>query len=320
MTRTVAVTGATGFIGSTLAKHLHRSGWNVRVLVRPNADERRLGNTPVERITGSLDNPASLRALVSGTDAVVHCAGAVRGATRADFDRVNVAGVEQLVNAVSEQGTSPAFLLISSLAAREPRLSAYAASKRDGERVLQTGSSQMRWNILRPPAVYGPGDSEMLPLFRLMQRGIAPITGTRNARLSLLYVDDLADASLQIIDHPEMRGGIYELHDGREQGYSWNDIVGTVRVLRGSRIVQIRIPLLALRIVSMLNLAISLVFKRSPMLTPGKVREISHPDWVCDNHEFSQVTGWKPAILLEEGLRRTLGLSSGNLAAATDRS
>lgn len=320
MTRTVALTGATGFIGSTLAKHLHHSGWNVRVLIRPFADERRLGNIPVERISGSLDNPACLRTLVSGVDTVIHCAGAVRGATRKDFDRVNVAGVEHLLRAIAEQNTRPAFLLISSLAAREPHLSDYAASKRAGERVLQEKAAGMRWNILRPPAVYGPGDREMLPLFRLMLRGIAPVTGTRDARLSLLYVDDLAEAVLRIVNHPELRNGTYELHDGREQGYSWRDIVDTVRRLRGSGIVQIRIPLLALRVVSLFNLGISLVSRRSPMLTPGKVREISHPDWVCDNREITRVTDWKPAILLEDGLRRTLGLASGNIAAATDRS
>jgi nucleoside-diphosphate-sugar epimerase len=75
-----------------------------------------------------------------------------------------------------------------------------------------------------------------------------------------------------------------------------------------------------LRSVSLINLVFSLALKRSPMLTPGKVREISHPDWVCDNHDITQETGWKPAVLLEEGLRRTLGLSDGNIAAATDQS
>lgn len=319
MARTVALTGATGFIGSTLAKHLHRSGWNVRVLVRPGANEERLGNTPVERVTGSLENAASLRTLVAGADAIIHCAGAVRGASRADFDRVNVTGVAQLLDALPDQDHSPLFLLISSLAAREPGLSAYAASKREGERKLQSATG-VHWNILRPPAVYGPGDREMLPVFRLMLRGIAPVTGARDARLSLLYVDDLATACLQIINRPDLRGQTWELHDGRDGGYSWQDMIDTVRSIRGAGILKIRVPAFLLRVLARVNLLISLVLKRSPMLTPAKVREISHPDWVCDNRDITRETGWEPAVLLEQGLRRTLGLATGNIAAATDQS
>ena len=96
-------------------------------------------------------------------NAVVHCAGVVRGATRGDFESVNVSGVAALATISSEQQPPPRFLSLSSLAAREPSLSYYAASKREGERALAQTAGDMQWAVLRPPAVYGKGDKELLP-------------------------------------------------------------------------------------------------------------------------------------------------------------
>jgi nucleoside-diphosphate-sugar epimerase len=319
MSRTVALTGATGFIGSTLATVLHRSGWEVRALVRPGTTARHLTDLRIARVTGTLEDVESLRSLVAGADAVVHCAGAVRGATQSDFRRVNVTGVERLAAAAGLQTPPPYFLLISSLAAREPQLSAYAASKRDGERALQDKAGSMPWVILRPPAVYGPGDREMLPLFRWMMHGIALVAGARRARFSLLYVDDLATAVTRLLEQRDTQGATFELHDGHPDGYSWDDIVSTVRELRGSHVIRVRVPVQLLRLVAAINAGTARLFKRSPMLTPGKVRELSHPDWVSNNQAIHRATGWQPSVLLEEGLRKTLGLPASSIGVAPDQ-
>ena len=116
----------------------------------------------------------SLRRLVDGADAVVHCAGVVRGADQADFERVNVDGVARLVRSAAEQHPKPRFLLVSSLAAREPGLSQYAASKRKGEAALASESDGMPWAVIRPPAVYGPGDREILAAFPMDGEGHCP--------------------------------------------------------------------------------------------------------------------------------------------------
>src|SRR5262245_24206834 len=125
----VALTGATGFIGRHLANHLRTRGFTVRALTRrPQPHLEGLAWIP-----GDLSDLAALARLLDGASFVVHCAGVVRGASVDDFDRVNAAGTANLIAAALALPRPPPFLLISSLAAREPDLSWYAASKRKAE-------------------------------------------------------------------------------------------------------------------------------------------------------------------------------------------
>ena len=104
MVPTVALTGATGFIGRTLVRRLESAGLKVRALVRSTSDVTLLP-AGVERVVGALDDAESLRRLVRGARAVVHCAGAVRGASARDFDPVNVDGVARLAHAIARRAT-----------------------------------------------------------------------------------------------------------------------------------------------------------------------------------------------------------------------
>jgi nucleoside-diphosphate-sugar epimerase len=290
----LALTGATGFIGASLLSHLTGAGWRVRALYRP-----RVGRLPpplpgVEWLPGDLDDQGALDALVAGTDAVVHCAGAVRGAWRSDFDRVNAEGAGRIAQAAARLGRAPRFLLISSLAARAPGLSQYAASKWRGECAVKAVSESLRWTVLRPPAVFGPGERELLPLFRCIAKGFASMPASTPARFSLIYVDDQAT---------------FEVDDGRPGGYDWDTVVTVAgRVLHGGAPVRrIPIPVPLLDLAALANLAAARLLGYAPMLTPGKVREITHPDWLCDSHAFALATGWQPAFGLGPGLARAYG-------------
>ncbi len=309
--RTVSVTGATGFIGGAVVRRLVSSGWKVRALIRPSTDPGMLLGPGVNPITGSLEDFTSLHHLLDGAQAVIHCAGVVRGVTKAQFNSVNVDGVARLAQAAIARQTPPRFLLLSSLVAREPGLSPYAASKRQGEDLLASSGSGLPWTVFRPPAVYGPGDRELLPLFRLMARGIAPRLGKPSARFSLLFIDDLAQAVSNWLesDNGLRQGQVMELHDGREKGYSWSDVADVFESLTGRRVLQIPIPALVLQIPATLNWLAGGIFGYAPMLTPGKVRELTYPQWVCDNDSVTHAIGWVPKISLAEGLRRTLNLS-----------
>jgi len=302
----IALTGATGFIGAAVAHRLKAANCRIRALVRSTSRRNRLAGLDACWVHGDLDDLESLRCLVRGAEAVVHCAGAVRGVCPEDFLRVNRYGVARIVQAASEQQPAPPFLLISSVAAREPNLSSYAASKRQGEEELAAGAGKMRWAVLRPPAVYGPGDKELLPLFRWMYRGLAPALGPNDGRFSLLYVDDLAEAVVRWLASGCSPQGVFELHDGKPNGYGWNDLADTIARLRGRGVYRVSVPPRILQLLARVNVVVSRATGSAPMLTPGKARELRHPNWLCDNTPLSRELRWTPLVSLEEGLGRTL--------------
>lgn len=302
----VALTGATGFIGGVLAEWLVRSGWRVRALVRSLPRARFLHQLGAELIQGDLADSEALHSLLVGVKAVVHCAGAVRGIDFADFARVNVAGTERIAALAARMDPPPLFVALSSLAAREPHLSPYAASKREGEAVLERFADTMPVTILRPPAVYGPGDREMLPLLLLMMRGIAPVLGSPQARFSMLYVDDLSSAIERCLVAGDVGRGVLALHDGRVGGYTWDAVVEIATRVRGKPIRRLAVPRGLLNALATISRRWGSLTGTPPMLTPGKVRELTHPDWVCDNTEASRALAWAPRVEFAEGLRRTL--------------
>ena len=301
---TIALTGATGFIGQVLLKHLTEQGFYVNALVRPGSSSPNKAIDSVEWITGSLEDKDSLRTLVANVDVVVHCAGAVRGATLEHFKKINTAGVEQLLQVAVEQGV-PRFLLISSLAAREPSLSSYALSKKLGEDALSEYRGRISWDILRPPAVYGPGDREMQPLLKMLKRGFVPVIGSKNGRFSLLYVDDLAAAVICLLRSERIATGqCFELHDGHPNGYTWGEIAAIATRLNGKTAHCFTLPRGLISMVSQINITAANLFGYQPMLTPGKVREIFHPDWVSDNGKITQAIDWQPETLFHDGMKR----------------
>jgi nucleoside-diphosphate-sugar epimerase len=139
-----------------------------------------------------------------------------------------------------------------------------------------------------------------------MCRGVAPVVGTKGGRFSLLYVDDLADAVASCLRHEADGGQIYELHDGRVGGYAWQDILEAVGELRGGRVFAVRVPAFLVNGIALLNQGVARLTGRPPMLTPGKVRELQHPDWTCDNLAITRDVGWTPQVALADGLHRTL--------------
>jgi len=307
MSEWVAVTGANGFIGRTICGLLNDEGWKVRAMVRSQARTQNLQGCVDEWMLGDLGDRVSLQKLISNACAVVHCAGAVRGASRQAFDRVNVDGVRNLVDVILASNHTPRLLCLSSLAAREPGLSFYAASKRKGEQVLEQQAQALSWIALRPPAVYGPGDRELLPLFRLMAKGIAPVLGSRDARFSMIYSQDIARLVQAWLLQDLCPSGVYSLHDGKQGGYSWSDVSATVSSLCQRPVREFAVPSVMLSVPAWINRRLARWLGYAPMLTPEKLRELRHPDWVCDNEAIQTVLDWRPSVQLEEGLKRTPG-------------
>jgi len=257
----------------------------------------------LEWVRGDLRDASSLAELVRGADTVVHCAGAVRGSSVGAFDEVNVRGTARLAEAAGRGGEARRFLLVSSLAAREPGLSWYASSKRRGEEALaRIAGDAMAWTVLRPTAVYGPGDREMRPLSLTMQRGVLPVLGAPDGRVSLLHVEDMTMAVAAWM-RSEAPTGVLELHDGTPEGYTWREVARIVSAVADRPVRTVRVPAAAVFAVAGLNLMIARALGSAPMLTPGKVRELRHADWSCSNGAATAALGWRPRIDLETALR-----------------
>jgi nucleoside-diphosphate-sugar epimerase len=302
---TVAVTGATGFIGPHVVRRLSQDGWQVRILARRAVDSSLLG-AEVERVHGSLDDEGSLRRLLDGADAVVHVAGLIRARTREAFFQANAEGVRRLVALAAGRPSPPRFVLMSSLAAREPALSDYAASKRAGEAALIAAGDGLPWTILRPPAVYGPGDRATLFFFRCVRHGIGPLLGAKGARLSLLHVEDLAGAVGSVLSSDRSAGLVAELDDGKPGGHSWSEMVSVAAQQLGRRAHVLRVPMALPYSLGLLNAALARLPGYTPMLTPGKVRELYHPNWVCDATAIRERTDWRPIVSIEQGFASTI--------------
>lgn len=273
----------------------------MQALVRNPAGATHLAGLGATLIEGDLSNPAALDQLLTPCAAVIHCAGAVRGNSQADFDRVNVAGTAAILRAVRAQARPVRLLLLSSIVAREPQISWYAHSKWAGEQLL-TADAGPDYVVIRPPAVYGPGDKEMLPIFQWMQRGIAPVPGSPDARISLIHVSDLVAAIIACLQSEAASGQTLALCDGRPGGYNWHEMAAIAGQHWSRRVRLLQIPRWLLDGVAAVNSRLAAITGRAPMLTPPKLRELRHPDWVVDNAAIHAATGWTPRVTLPQGL------------------
>jgi nucleoside-diphosphate-sugar epimerase len=275
-TDTVAVTGATGFVGRHAVAELLRRGHHVRALVR----DRGRASLPagVELVEGAIGNRDAIAALAAGATALIHAAGIVSASRDADYFRVNADPLPAIAAAATAAGVSR-MVHVSSLAAREPSISAYAASKRRAEELLAPLADRLSLIMLRPPAIYGPGDRATLPLLRELTRPIALIPGRRRARFSLLHVGDFARLLAdQATGGPQ---GIHEADDGREGGYGWDDVIAMAAAAEGRPRHALFLPRPVVAAAGWTALTWSRLSGRPNMVNPGKVRELYHPDWLC---------------------------------------
>ena len=298
--QTIALTGATGFIGTAVLRSLLAAGYRVKVLIRdPRAP---LPKKPKFQIVyGRIEDPRAISELLDETDGIVNCAGSVRGRNLADFEAANVVGPEHLAKAISQSAHPPYLVHISSLAARHPELSDYAQSKALGEENIKALSS--RFSIIRPPAVYGAQDKELKPVFDMMRKGLSFVPGSGNGHFSLLHVEDLADAVLQLLRSQKRIEHPLELDDGKENGHTWTTLASTVRGGENDTGRLIRIPHSVLSFSGSLNVIFSKLIRYSPMLTPGKANELTHENWVSNRDNWTEID-WKPTISLRNGIER----------------
>ncbi|MFA6218305.1 MAG: NAD(P)H-binding protein [Erythrobacter sp.] len=292
---TIALTGATGFVGQAVLDAAQHEGLSVRALARRMQATRE----GVEWLDGSLSDPASLADLCHGADAVIHVAGLTNTPDPAEFDVANVAGTQSLI-AAAKATKARRFIFVSSLSAREPQLSHYGASKARAEALVE--ASGLDWTIVRPPGVYGPRDVDYLEMFRSAKYGFVPLP-PRGAS-SIIHVGDLARLLLALVDAPPalVRRQMFEPDDGREGGWSHKEIAHAIGAAVGRRVFAPHLPRTVMAFAAHLD---ALLRKDKARLTLDRVGYMAHPNWVARSSMKVPPAVWEPHIAGVEGLTST---------------
>ncbi|MEO6185354.1 MAG: NAD-dependent epimerase/dehydratase family protein [Steroidobacteraceae bacterium] len=295
----VALTGGTGFIGRRLPQLFTAAGWRVRLLLRRDPVCAEWRELEPQIVAGDMGDAAALTQLVSGVDAVVHVAGVLKAARRRRFFAVTHEGSRALAEATLRHAPAAHFLHLSTIAAREPQLSDYAASKRAGEdAVLELLGNRV--TVVRPPAVYGPGDRETLVFFQLARRKFVPLLGAAEARLAMIHADDLASLIVAQLQATPC-GAVLTAADARPAGYGWHEVLTAfARAVGNDRASLFQVPAALLHTAALAG-DVGKLFGSANMLSSQKLRELRHRDWSVAPAQWARPAGWEPRYSLVAG-------------------
>lgn len=297
----IALTGGTGFVGSTLIDLALSRGWSVHALARRKQPTR----AGLLWFKGDLSDRAQLVDLLRGTEAVIHVAGLVNTPDPEEFTQANVTGTLNMLEAAKQAGVRR-FIFVSSLSAREPELSRYGASKARAEQLVK--ASGLDWTIVRPPAVFGARDTEMLDLFRAAAWGLVPVPrGDREkgAFTSVIHVTDLCRLLLALVPGGSgVSSHSFEPDDGRPGGWSHVALARAIGAAVGRRVLVLRLPDWLMRAAAKADMALR---GDKAKLTLDRVGYMTHPDWVVGPGARVPSHIWSP-----------VGQTQGALAATAD--
>ena len=315
--KTVLVTGANGFIGSRVCRMLVASGYAVRIICRQSSDLSLIEDIPYSKFIADVTNPETLAPAVSGVDYIIHLAGLVKAKTEAAFFRVNQYGTLCLLNAVKNNNLDlKKFVLVSSVAASGPASSAprkesdppspitsYGRSKLASEEAAGAFHDLIPISIVRPPAVYGPGDHAILTVFDVVNKGLRPYMAGGNNRVQMVYVDDLARGIKTVMESGRSAGETYFIADA--QSYSVREMMDIIGRLLGKKGIAVTIPLPVLHIFAFFSETFFRIIGRAPMFSRQKVRDLT-TDWMLDVSKARDQLEFETAVAFPEGARITI--------------
>lgn len=328
---TVFVTGGTGFIGRRLVRQLCNRGDDVTCLVRNPAKAESLAAAGARLLPGDIGDAASVQATLAAVQPhyVFHLAGLTTSLKPAEFDRINHLGVAHVARACAALSTPPALLYVSSLAAAGPAqhhrprtendppapVSHYGRSKRAGELAAHQLADRVPITIVRPPIVFGPGDSATLEMYRPIARfGLHLVPGIKDKFFSLVHVDDLVSALMLLSEqgarlepnpHARAKTGYYFVAD--QQSLSYAELGQKIGALLGRAHTKIlRLPQQLVWLSAALQQFVSLGTGRPSIFGIDKAREATAGSWVCSSQRIHSTLGFAPAMPLYERLSDTL--------------
>jgi len=315
----IFMTGATGFVGSFLVERLVAAGHQVTCLVRKKSNLRWIADLDVECYYGSLFDKKSLIRGLDGTQMVYHVAGVTKARTKEDYFKGNYEGTRHLIDAalhykdsiarfvlVSSQtavGSSPTIIPIDEMHPAKP-LTDYGRSKRAAEEYALTALGDLPLTIVRPPAVYGPRDTDILEFFRTVKFGIIPQLGGSEKYLSLIHVKDLCRGIVMAGENPKAEGQIYFITSS--QPYAWSDVARISLKILEKKGIRIPVPLGLMKGIAYISEAVSALTKKAALINKQKIIDMEQEFWTCSPDKAKKDLGFECEISLEDGIRETL--------------
>jgi nucleoside-diphosphate-sugar epimerase len=316
----VLVTGATGFLGSHVAEQLVAKGHQVRALVRRSSKTDFLDRLGAELVNASLEEGKGLDEAVKGVDAIVHGAAIVKARRPEEFHYVNTGGTEHLIRAARGLGKGlRRFVYVSSLAAHgfgtngSPRgfdepsdpPTFYGKSKLAGEKVVLAHKDEIPVTIIRPPAIYGPRDSEMLAFFKIVKGRVVPFLGNPENRCSLIHASDCANAIVLAIEKDHPSGRIYSVEDGCV--YTQREVIAHIETALGKRVLaRFPVPMAAVSVAALGSELFGMARRQAVMLTRDKVNELRAQQVIAPANAIREELGWSPRVTFGDGARESV--------------
>jgi len=321
MPETILLTGSTGFIGVRMLSYLAKAGEIIRVFVRP---ESVVGILPegVEVVRGSFSDQEALACAVQGVDRIVHLAGLTKAVDEAGYDAGNVTPVEYLLEAVRKHNqTLKRFLFVSSLTAAGPAadglsgvresdsphpVSAYGRSKLRAETLCLERSADIPITIVRPPAVYGPGDRDILQVFQMLAKGVLVMAGSAaKQRFSMIYVDDLVSGIMMAARSDRAVGRIYYITS--RFPCSWDDLIAASQQVLGlKKLHRVSLPKPLVFLVGLVIGATGSLTGKPQLINLDKANELVQDYWVCSPEQAQLDFGFTAGTSLVEGVGKTI--------------
>jgi nucleoside-diphosphate-sugar epimerase len=325
VSKTAFVTGGTGFVGSHLVDELlHRDVDEVRCMVR--SDPKWLADRDVTYVHGDLSDVETLWTALDGVTHVYHTAGLTRAPDWEPFYEVNVRGTLNLLGAVKHAAPAVERVLVTSSLAAVGRceapvateehplrpVSRYGRSKAQMEEALRephdmtaSYAEALPLTVVRPSAVYGPRDRDILDFFRAVQRHVCPVVGSGSAEtLSLVHARDLARGMVDASLHAAARGETYLL--GSARPYAWAEVKAAATDALDTWAVTVPIPPALVGAAGMLAEGWGRLTGTYPPLNRDKAREIRHACTACAVDKAEQDFGYAPSVSLDQGVAETV--------------
>lgn len=315
----VLVTGASGFIGSTLVDRLLEAGtYDVYAGVRKSSDRKYLQNSRIKFMDVAFSSPEKLKQQLSeeNFDCIFHFAGLTKAKHLDDFEKVNFDLTKNLVDAIDPQKTK--LIYLSSFAAHGPGEevhftkaktsdenkpnTAYGKSKLKAENYINS-SFKGKYVIFRPTGVYGPRETDYFVFFQTIDNHIEPYLGFVPQHLTFIYSKDLVEVCLKAFES-EVSGKTYFVSDGKM--YLDSEFAAITKQVLHKRTLKLKFPLFIVRWISTFLDSFGRMIGKQFTLNNDKFAILAARNWECDIEDLKKDLDFDPKYDLQKGVEETI--------------